>query len=539
MSPEQAQTGSVISPATDVWPLGLIAFWMLTGVPFWKGAQEEHPNPMKLMLEVCFEALPTAAQRAAEFGVGNLLPEGFDGWFGKCVVRDPAERFTNARQARLGLEALLSAPSGSAFGSGAYPAINSSSGAYAPIGGGPPSGPASGRTLAARGDVSGVTALSGLSSPNEVPDLPDFDAPKSPAPVARKEGARIVSAPTQGSGTGIASPLPASRPQPSQPQQQGLSSRDREVLASINRERKAPTASATTTAVSTTTRAAYANASKNELPIAKVAIVVAVLIGAGFGALKIFGGHKPGDGSKVDADPARDNATVPTASAKPAPPTCPATMAMIPGGSFQNSSATITVDPFCIDKTEVTASAYAACVKSGKCKPAHAAGNWAATADQMPTRNQACNAGRADRAEHPINCVEWSQAVAYCDAQGSKLPTDVQWEWAARGARLRTTYPWGNTAPTAGQMCWSGDLKRTSTCPVGKHERGHNPFGVADFEGNVREWTSTTSSDTQAILCGSDWTDTDAEQIHLSGYCGTAAKTDDSSFVGFRCVKGS
>jgi hypothetical protein len=491
---------------------------------------------MKLMLEVCFEALPSGSQRAAEFGVGNLLPEGFDGWFGKCVVREPSERFANARQARLGLEALLSAPSGSAFGSGSYPAITAGAGAGAQIGGGPTSGPGSGRTLAARAEVSGVTALSGLTSPNDVPDLPDFEAPKSPAPVARKEGARIVSAPT-GVGGGIASPAPASRPQTSQ--QQGLSMRDREVLASINRERKAPTGSATTTAVSTTTRAAYANAPNNELPIGKIAIVVALLVGGGFGAMKMLGGHKADDGSKTDTDATRDNAVVPSASAKPVPPTCPSSMAMIPGGSFQNSSATITVDPFCIDKTEVTAAAYVACVKSGKCKPAHATGNWAATAEQMPTRNQACNAGRADRGDHPINCVEWSQAAAYCEAHGTKLPTDVQWEWAARGARLRTTYPWGNTAPTAGQMCWSGDLKRTSTCPVGKHERGHNPFGVADFEGNVREWTATPSGDSQAVLCGSDWTDTDAEELHLSGYCGTAAKTDESSFVGFRCVKGS
>lgn len=133
-------------------------------------------------------------------------------------------------------------------------------------------------------------------------------------------------------------------------------------------------------------------------------------------------------------------------------------------------------DNFCMDRTEVTTSAYAACVASGKCTPV--AGS--------------CNAGVAGRERHPINCVNWPQANAYCKAQGQRLPTKNEWEHAATGGDDRT-YPWGNEPPKD-QLCWNGegnDLgknNRKDTCVVGSYPKGDSPFGLSDMSGNVSEW---------------------------------------------------
>lgn len=111
MAPEQAgATAGAISPATDVWALGLIAFWLLTGRSYWRGATLEGITLQALMREVLFDPLPPASERAAEFGVRGDLPAGFDAWFGRTVVREPAERHPDARTAFEALAHALTAP---------------------------------------------------------------------------------------------------------------------------------------------------------------------------------------------------------------------------------------------------------------------------------------------------------------------------------------------------------------------------------------------------------------------------------------------
>jgi serine/threonine protein kinase len=101
MAPEQAQRGALIRPSADVWALGLLAFWLRTGRFYWRGAQgaDEAFNLPALLVEVMVEPLAPAAERAAEYGVGPRLPAGFDAWFARCVVRDPAARFRDATEA--------------------------------------------------------------------------------------------------------------------------------------------------------------------------------------------------------------------------------------------------------------------------------------------------------------------------------------------------------------------------------------------------------------------------------------------------------
>ncbi|MBM4374717.1 MAG: SUMF1/EgtB/PvdO family nonheme iron enzyme, partial [Deltaproteobacteria bacterium] len=155
------------------------------------------------------------------------------------------------------------------------------------------------------------------------------------------------------------------------------------------------------------------------------------------------------------------------------------------GDENTKKAGQVTVDAFCMNRTEVTVAAYAACVSSGKCTPA--------------VSGRPCNAGVAGREEHPINCVDWNQAKAYCEAEGLRLPTEEEWEYAATGGDGRP-YPWGNEAPSD-QLCWNGDGNdrgkdnRQSTCPVGAYPKGRSPFGLDDMSGNVWEWTSSLYSD--------------------------------------------
>ena len=107
MSPEQTN-GSEATTATDVWALGLIAFYMLTGRIFWRAAQQPDA-PMAVLREIMEDAIPIASARAAELGVGHLIPDGFNEWFAQAMAKHPQERFVNATAAYVALAHTLSA----------------------------------------------------------------------------------------------------------------------------------------------------------------------------------------------------------------------------------------------------------------------------------------------------------------------------------------------------------------------------------------------------------------------------------------------
>jgi formylglycine-generating enzyme required for sulfatase activity len=119
-----------------------------------------------------------------------------------------------------------------------------------------------------------------------------------------------------------------------------------------------------------------------------------------------------------------------------------------------------------------------------------------------------CN--REDRPDHPINCVDWAQATAYCKWAVKRLLTEAEWEYAARGPK-GYPYPWGNDPPTAtrlnacGTECeamakreldvdWKTMYEASdaweTTAPVGSFPEGVSPFGALDMAGNVWEWTA-------------------------------------------------
>ena len=161
---------------------------------------------------------------------------------------------------------------------------------------------------------------------------------------------------------------------------------------------------------------------------------------------------------------------------------CPAGMLRIPGGKFWVGSTRgsgsdeewprfrTEVEPFCLDKTEVTQDAYLSCVATGKCKPAG-------------SNHRFCNLRQKGRGDHPVNCVDWYQARDYCAARAARLPSEVEWEFAARGGEEYRAYSWGNQDPD-GRTCWKHP---GGSCQVGQY--GAGAFGLLDMTGNVWEWT--------------------------------------------------
>lgn len=112
MAPEQTQVGKV-TPATDVWALGLITFYLLTGATYWRTLRSGGSGLTALLVEILVDPLESAGERARELGRGDALPPGFDAWFAMAVAREPTRRFRDASAAFEPLFALLEGRSAS------------------------------------------------------------------------------------------------------------------------------------------------------------------------------------------------------------------------------------------------------------------------------------------------------------------------------------------------------------------------------------------------------------------------------------------
>ena len=236
------------------------------------------------------------------------------------------------------------------------------------------------------------------------------------------------------------------------------------------------------------------------------------------------------------------------------------TMVSLPSGRFFLGAGTgpnrdiptnDAVGPLLLDRTEVTVAAYGECVKAGKCTPAATTVDWQWIKNSERTAwSVFCNGNRADRADHPANCVTWWQASAYCAWAGKRLPTEAEWEWAARNGDEATKFPWGNDAPAA-QLCWNGAgndkgvRRRNSTCPVGSHPGGASRLGVQDLAGGVWEWTSSESvvgadsrgrgGSTVKVARGGAWADLEPSDVSATVRLLDLPSRRDAE-VGFRCA---
>lgn len=138
------------------------------------------------------------------------------------------------------------------------------------------------------------------------------------------------------------------------------------------------------------------------------------------------------------------------------------------------------VAEFRIAQTPVTNAAYAEFVQATRHPaPAH----WFA------------NGVPPSLAQHPVTHVDWHDAQAFCAWAHVRLPTEAEWEKAARGplseAGLVRSYPWGNAPPDARRLNYRRTGKRTTTTPVDHYPLGASPYGVLDMAGNVWEWMSS------------------------------------------------
>jgi formylglycine-generating enzyme required for sulfatase activity len=129
----------------------------------------------------------------------------------------------------------------------------------------------------------------------------------------------------------------------------------------------------------------------------------------------------------------------------------------------------VTVAAFDLDRDEVSQAGYAGCVDAGDCEPP--------TGDFDPDAF----------ADLPVTFVTWDQATAFCAWAGRRLPSEAEWERAARGDDGRV-YPWGNAVPDCALANIFGCGEAVQ--PVGGHPTGASPFGALDLAGNVMEWVA-------------------------------------------------
>jgi formylglycine-generating enzyme required for sulfatase activity len=261
--------------------------------------------------------------------------------------------------------------------------------------------------------------------------------------------------------------------------------------------------------------------SRGPVVIAAVVAGVAVLGAGAFFATRAGGGASAD--SRAPAVASAAVASAPAAAPAPAKPSCPEGMVPIPGGKFfmgsddkddldfERPAHQVTLSPYCIDKYEVTVARYKACSDRGECKRAGTTNDWESIKDsERKAFDPLCNARDPDaNAKHPVNCVDWEMADAFCRAAvpHGRLPTESEWEFAARGPDGRK-FPWGDDPPDAKRLnacdkdCVSWGRKNhveesamfegsdgfANTAPVGSFPAGASRYGVEDVVGNVWEW---------------------------------------------------
>ena len=216
----------------------------------------------------------------------------------------------------------------------------------------------------------------------------------------------------------------------------------------------------------------------------------------------------------------------------------------VPAGEFEMGSMggrsgdhpvhTVALDALWIDRTEVTNAQYTLCVKDGKCEQSFLADDAAYNGD-----------------DYPVVGVSWYDAVTYCKWAGARLPTEAEWEYAARGLE-GNVYPWGDKAPTCELAQYSNCSGRTG--PVGSLPDGASWCGVLDMAGNVWEWVADwydedyygsspsqnpagPSSGEYRVLRGGSWSS--LYSVVRSANRGRLHPDDSWYSFGFRCARGS
>jgi formylglycine-generating enzyme required for sulfatase activity len=221
-------------------------------------------------------------------------------------------------------------------------------------------------------------------------------------------------------------------------------------------------------------------------------------------------------------------------------------MVYVPGGTFKMGSTegeadeqpahTVTLDGFWIDRTEVTNAQYARCVAAGVCSPP-----WNSSSS---TRKSYYGESQYD--DYPVIFVNWNDATTYCEWAGGRLPSEAEWEYAARGPDGHI-YPWGNDPPDDTLLNY--DRNVGDTTKVGSYPKGQSWAGALDMAGNVYEWVNDWYGDYPSepqvnpsapafgqyrVLRGGSWKD-NLEDVRAA-YRNYDIPVDGPATFGFRCV---
>lgn len=161
----------------------------------------------------------------------------------------------------------------------------------------------------------------------------------------------------------------------------------------------------------------------------------------------------------------------------------------IPAGTFRmgaldaNAAADelpdhqVTLSAFWMDKLEVTNAMYMLCVQAGACDPPVT----------FASEKHDSYFNTDEFADYPVVNVTWGEAVDYCEWAGKRLPTEAEWERAARGDDFRN-FPWGDERPGSTQANFNNNIRDVTR--VGSFPAGASPYGILDMSGNVWEWVS-------------------------------------------------
>jgi formylglycine-generating enzyme required for sulfatase activity len=415
----------------------------------------------------------------------------------------------------------------------------------------------------------GVPTSSGAFRDSATPPTRESHAPATRAsgpPVVPPQGSsnRIVLAPPSASAYSVAAP---SSPSP--------------VVATTSAPHVAATLLATGGAPPSTSSTNVAPPSRGLGSVVAVAGLFVLLGAVGGGFFYLRSGREappvPPSGPPAAAPPSPA-----TASAAPPPvPPCPPGSVHIEGGQFfmgsdsdlpqEKPAHNVTLSPFCIDRFEVTVGDFVACSNEGKCKRAGKTNEWdGIKPHDRDVYDPLCNVRDAGgKAKHPINCVDWDMADTYCQAKGGRLPTEAEWEFAARGPDGRR-YPWGDDDPTGTQLnacgsecldwaknnkvelkaMYAADDGFPNTAPVGSFPAGKSRFGLEDVVGNVWEWVADWSAPYGAdkvvdpkgpatgktrVIRGGAWNGGEAAWVRPTFRYWNDPKTR-SYGVGFRCA---
>lgn len=218
----------------------------------------------------------------------------------------------------------------------------------------------------------------------------------------------------------------------------------------------------------------------------------------------------------------------------------------IPSGAFEMGSTAsvleqpihyVTIPGFELTRAEITVAEYMQCVSAGACLP-------------PANINPSCYWPQPGFEQYPVNCVSWDNSAAFCKWAGARLPSEAEWEYAARSSGQLNTFPWGADTPTCDYAVML-NCALTTPEPVCTKLLGHTVEGLCDMAGNVYEWVQDSwhVDYNGAPVDGSAWEGTTQRMVRGGGFNSSFNQirtswralrynpTHNDIPIGFRCAR--